>query len=112
MKRSFLRRIFGVWHGMVYEYVDSLPEGQNPAIHITKKLSAVLKNNNFISSVLEFKGRYYVYVQNQLPASQYFVEIANLESTYVELEEDIVENEQETDHSDNEHQEPHSEENN
>ena len=84
MEKQLLAKAFGVWQGYAYEYQGSLSEQQDPASWITGKISVVLENNDFISSVAEIKGRYYVYVKSPLPPNEDFFEIGDLAPVYVE----------------------------
>lgn len=89
MEIKFLAKAFGVWEGYAYYFSGSLPEQGDPASYITDKLADLLQHNDFISSVIELKGRYFVHVKSKLPSSEEFVEIGNLKPTYQEPPEPI-----------------------
>ena len=84
MNTKFLANAFGVWNGWVYVYSGQIPKNSNAITYITVQLSQLLDTVNFISSVIQVQGQYYVYVKNALPSSQDFYEIGNIEIEYTE----------------------------
>ena len=84
MNTKFLANAFGVWSGWAYLYCGQIPQGSNAAAHITVQLSQLLNTVDFISSVITVQGQYYVYVKHDLPASEDFDLIGNLEPIYIE----------------------------
>lgn len=85
MNTKFLANAFGVWNGWAYLYCGNIPQDTSAIAHITVQVSQLLNTVDFISSVIQVQGQYYVYVKTALPVNENFETIGNLEPEYVEL---------------------------
>lgn len=52
---------FGKARAKVYEFTDSLPDGENPQVYITLKFVDAISNNLVDCIVTEMVGNWYVY---------------------------------------------------
>lgn len=58
-----LQGVFGKAYAKVYEFTDSVPDGETPQVYITVKFAEAIANNLVDCIVTELKGVWYVYTQ-------------------------------------------------
>ena len=60
-----LQLMFGAEHAKVYQFTDSVPNGEIPQVHITLKFADAVGNNLIDCIVTELSNVWYVYTQNE-----------------------------------------------
>jgi len=58
-----LQGVFGKAHAKVYEFTDSVPDGETPQVYITVKFAEAISNYLVDCVVTELKGVWYVCTQ-------------------------------------------------
>lgn len=61
-----LAKIFSVWKGCVYAYIQPI-SGGDAGVEVTEKISEILGKNDFVSSVTQYNGMIYAYVSEPFP---------------------------------------------
>jgi len=81
-----LAKIFSVWKGYVYAYVQPITS-EDAGVEVTEKLSEILGKNDFVSSVTQYNGVTYAYVSKSFPEgteSEDFRFVGNIEEGLTE----------------------------